>query len=54
MAARLPRGDFRLIERGAHELLMECPSIRQEVFDAFSARTGVQLIAVMPDQSLSA
>jgi lysophospholipase len=53
LANRLPHGDFRLIESGGHELLMECPIIRKEVFEAFSAWTGVEL-ELMPDQSLSA
>ena len=54
IAARLPNGQFKWIERGAHELLMECPSIRQEVFDAFSEWTGVEIITPSSDQSLSA
>ena len=53
LADRLPHGGFRLIESGGHELLMECPTIRKEVFEAFSAWTGVEL-EMMPDQSLSA
>ncbi|MGI9493840.1 MAG: alpha/beta fold hydrolase, partial [Geminicoccaceae bacterium] len=36
LADRLPHGDFRLIESGGHELLMECPVVRQKVFEAFS------------------
>ncbi len=43
IADRLPKGAFRLIERGGHELLMECPYIRKEVFDAFSDWTGLTL-----------
>ncbi len=53
LAARLRRSKFQLIKQGAHELLMECPDIRQEVFTAFSVWTGVEIQATL-DQSLSA
>ena len=45
MAARLPNGAFRSIERGAHELLMEGADIRREVFAAFADWTGVEIAA---------
>ncbi|MGI9492684.1 MAG: hypothetical protein ACR2QF_09825, partial [Geminicoccaceae bacterium] len=53
LADRLPHGDFRLIESGGHELLMECPVVRQKVFEAFSTWTGVE-ISMTSDQTLSA
>lgn len=43
MATRLPNGKSRVIERGAHELLMECEGIRREVFQAFSDWMGVEI-----------
>ena len=46
LAERLPHGNFRLIEEGAHELLMECPVIRKEVFEAFSSWTGVEIESI--------
>lgn len=55
MAARLPTSEFRLVEAGAHELLMENTDVRQEVFDAFGAWTGIELDTTLRlDRGLSA
>lgn len=55
MTTRLPKSEFRLVEAGAHELLMETTDIRQEVFDAFGAWTGIELDTTLrPDRCLSA
>ncbi len=53
LAKRLPHSEFRLVKNGGHELLMECPIIRKEVFQAFSSWTGVE-IDLIYDESRSA
>lgn len=47
MAARLPKGDFRSIAKGAHELLMEDDEVRHDVFQAIGSWIDVEIEPVV-------
>ena len=43
MAKRLPRGAFQVIDRAAHELLVECDDVRAEFLTGVAAFAGIDL-----------
>ncbi|MGI9435347.1 MAG: alpha/beta hydrolase, partial [Geminicoccaceae bacterium] len=43
MAERLPKGEFRLIERAGHELLVECDDIYRRFFEEFRGWANVDI-----------